>query len=355
MVTHKPRLAILDDYQGVAAAKLEHLSYAIDIETFTDHLDSHDLGQRRELIKRLKPFTIISTMRERTAFPAGIVEVLPNLKLLLTTGMKNASIDLAACTKRGIVVAGAKGIGRAPQRDQPTSLHSTLEHTWALILGLCRNIARDDAVLKGGDGWETSLATGLRGKTLGILGLGKLGVDTARVGALAFGMNVLAWSSNLTQEKADEAARTVPLPEGTFRVAKSKEELLRAADVISVHYVLSERSRGLLGARELAFLKPSAVLVNTSRGPLVDEKSLQHVLKEGKIRGAALDVFDREPLPSDSEWRTAKWGRQHGRGEVILSPHMGYAEEGVVHRWYEDTAQNLEDWLAGKPLVTQLN
>ncbi|KAH7038992.1 D-isomer specific 2-hydroxyacid dehydrogenase [Macrophomina phaseolina] len=350
----KPRLAILDDYQGIAAPKFAHLLHALDVETFTDHLDPSDPAQQQALIERLRPFTIISTMRERTPLPASIISALPNLQLVLTTGLKNASIDGAACSARSIVVAGAKGVGRTPSADHPTSLHSTLEHTWALILGISRNVARDDTAVKSG-GWETSLATALHGKTLGVLGLGRLGADTARVGALAFGMRVVAWSSTLTQERADEATRVTGLPAGTFRVAGSKEELLREADVVSVHYVLSERSKGLLGERELGLLKREAVLVNTSRGPLVDEGALLRVLKEGRIRGAALDVFDREPLPRDSEWRTVKWGKAYGRSEVLLSPHMGYAEEGVMHRWYEDTVQNVEDWLAGKPLSTRIN
>ncbi|GME63088.1 putative d-isomer specific 2-hydroxyacid dehydrogenase family protein [Neofusicoccum parvum] len=349
MAAPKPRVAVLDDYQGIAAPKFAHLSAAIDVAAFQDHLNPNVPDERKALVERLQPFTIVSTMRERTPFPAEVIAALPNLKVLLTTGTKNASIDTAACAKRGIVVAGAKGIGRARAPVLASSLDSTMEHTWALILGICRNIARDDAAVKSG-GWESSFATALRGKTLGLLGLGKLGGDTARVGALAFGMKVVAWSSNLTQQAADEKARALGLPEGTFQVAGSKEELLRAADVLSIHYVLSERSRGILGAAELAFLKPTAVLVNTSRGPLVDEEALISVLKEGKIKGAALDVFATEPLALNSEWRTISWGRQNGRSEVLLSPHMGYAEEGAMHRWYEDTVENVEKWLDGKPL-----
>lgn len=229
---------------------------------------------------------------------------------------------------------------------------STTEHTWALILGLARNIARDDAAVKNGR-WQGSFATGLAGKTLGVLGLGALGAATAKIGALAFGMRVIAWSSNLTQDAADEKAAGLGLPAGTFEVASSKLELFREADVLSVHYVLSERSVGIVGAEELGVMKPTALLVNTSRGPLVDEKSLLKTLEEGKIRGVALDVFDLEPLPLDSPWRTTRWGVE-GRSDVLLSPHMGYVEEGVMHRWYEEQAENLEKWLSGKDVETRL-
>ncbi|KAK1761852.1 D-isomer specific 2-hydroxyacid dehydrogenase [Phialemonium atrogriseum] len=346
----KIRVAILDDYQGIAPEKFSRLTSRIDVANFPDTLapDSEE-----SLIQRLQPYHVISTMRERTALPGNVIRSLPNLKLILTTGMKNAAIDISACTDRGIIVAGAKGIGIDQGAKPPTSLDSTLEHTWSLILGIVRNIARDDARVKTQQAWQTSAATGLSGKTLGLLGLGKLGADTARVGVLAFGMKIVAWSSNLTQEAADEKARAFGFPEGTFRVAASKEELLQASDVVSIHYVLSERTRNILAARELALMKPSAFLINTSRGPLVDEEALLDALKQGKIRGAALDVYNVEPLPSDSEWRTTPWGKD-GRSEVLLSPHMGYVEDGVMQRWYEDTVANLEKWLDGQELQTKL-
>ena len=351
----KVRVAILDDYANVAAPKFSDLSSKIEVETFNDTFNVRDSAQKEAQIKRLQPFTIISTMRERTAFPRDVVEKLPNLKLLLTTGMKNASIDMEACAERGIIVAGAKGIGKAgPTAKAPSSLDSTMEHGWALILGICRSIAQDDAEVKAG-GWQSSLAFGLKDKTLGVLGLGKLGADTARVAVLAFGMKILAWSSSLTQSIADGKAKSYGLPEGTFKVASSKEELMKESDVFSIHYVLSERSRGMVGEKELALMKPTAVFVNTSRGPLVDEAALLSTLKQGKIRGAALDVFDTEPLPPDSEWRTTKWGRKHGTAEVLLSPHMGYVEEGAMHRWYEDQASFTEMWLDGKDVPTRIN
>jgi lactate dehydrogenase-like 2-hydroxyacid dehydrogenase len=353
----KIRLAILDDRQGIAAPKFSHLESRIDVTSFPEANTSQNTEQTKALIARLQPFTIISSMRERTSFPGEVISSLPNLKLLLTTGLKNAAIDMKACSEHGIIAAGTKGTGRSDrassQERAGSSLDSTVQHTWALILGLARNIARDDAGIKHG-GWENLFATGLTGKTLGLLGLGNLGAHTARVGAVAFGMKIAAWSSSLTQEAADEKAQTFGLPAGTFRVVGSKDELFRAADVLSVHYVLSERSRDIVGERELALMKATAFFVNTSRGPLVNEKALLSVLKAGKIRGAALDVYNIEPLPLDSEWRTTDWGK-NGSSEVLLSPHMGYVEEGVMHRWYEETVENVERWLDGRDVLNKIN
>jgi phosphoglycerate dehydrogenase-like enzyme len=177
---------------------------------------------------------------------------------------------------------------------------------------------------------------------------------TAKVAVWGFDMKIKAWSSSLTQEAADERAKSCGLPPGTFEVAGSKEELFETADILSVHYVLSARSRDIVGAKELALMKPTALFVNTSRGPLVNEKALLNVLKEGKVRGAALDVFHTEPLPSDSEWRITAWGKD-GRSEVLLTPHMGYVEEGVMNRWYEETAENVEIWLEGKDVKNRMN
>lgn len=351
------RLAILDDRQDIAARKLSHLESRVQITSFPETITLRNAEQVKALIERLLPFNIISTMRERTSLPGEVVSALPNLKVILTTGMRNAAIDMKAGSERGIVVAGAKGVGRSDrassQQSLGTGLDSTMQHTWALILGLARNIARDDACIKHG-GWESSFATGLTGKILGLLGLGNLGADTARVGVIAFGMNVVAWSSSLTQEAADEKAKKFGLPAGTFRVVGSKDELFQVADVLSVHYVLSERSRDIVSDRELAVMKPSALLINTSRGPLVNERALLSVLKAGKIRGAALDVYNIEPLPQDSEWRTTAWGR-NGSSEVLLSPHMGYVEEGVMHRWYDETVENVERWLDGRDLLNRIN
>ena len=337
------KLAILDDYAHVAAAKFSSLSDHVEIVEFPDTLNVQTAEDQRAQIERLQPFTVISTMRERTKFPREVLTQLPNLKLLLTTGMRNASIDLSTCEERGIIVAGTLN---NPPLQAPSGYNSTSEHTWALILGLARSIARDDKVVKEG-GWQSGMAFGLAGKTLGVLGLGRLGAQSAKTGVVGFGMNVLAWSTSLTQEKTDEQAEKQGVPPGIFKVASSKRELFEKADVLSVQYVLSERSRGIVGEPELSAMKKNSLLVNTSRGPLVDEKALLKTLNQGGIRGAALDVFDVEPLPLDSEWRTTKWG-QEGRSEVLLSPHMGYVEDATMHRWYEQTAQNLKNWLDGK-------
>lgn len=348
-------LAILDDYQNIGFRHFEKISpERVQITVFQDTLNAKDDGEKAKLIERLRPFTIISTMRERTPFPADVIDSLPNLRLLLTTGTKNAAIDMDAASKRGIIVAGTTGQGRSDQSSagRPKLYDSTTQHTWALILGIVHGIARDDAIVKSG-GWQSSFTTGLRGKTLGLLGLGRLGSDTARIGVLAFGMKVIAWSSSLTQETADQKAKECGLPAGAFEVV-TKENLFRRADVLSVHYVLSDRSRGVVGAKELELMRPTSFLVNTSRGPLVAEKALFDVLKAGKIGGAALDVFDTEPLPLDSEWRTTKWG-QDGRSEVLLTPHMGYVEEQIMHTWYGETAENVERWIEGREVLKLIN
>jgi len=293
-------------------------------------------------ITRLQPYDVICTMRERTPFPAALLRALPNLKLLLTTGARNASIDLQAAADAGVRVAGTKGSQLLPGFD-PTN-----EQTWALILAVCKGIAGDDARVKGAadGGWQGGVNIGVAGKTLGVLGLGRLGLQCAVTGRLGFGMQVVAWSENLTQERADEAAATRGLAKGEIRVARSKEEFFRGADVVSVHYVLSERSRGIVGASELGWMKESAVLVNTSRGPLVEETALVEALKQGKIAGAGLDVFDVEPLGADSVWRDRGWGRR-----VVLSPHMGYVEESTMKGWYEQQADNVRRYLTGEELT----
>ena len=345
MADSRKKLAILDDYPGIAASKFTHLQSELEVVTFSDNLNASDGDARKALIERLKPFEIISTMRERTGLPAEVIQALPNLRLLLTTGMANAAIDLKACSAQNIAVVGARG-------GKPSSLDSTTEHHWALVLGLARNIARDDAVVKSG-GWETSFPIGLKGKKLGLVGLGNLGGATARIGHLAFGMQVIAWSSSLDQQAADEKAKSFGLPAGTFQVV-SKEQLFREADVVSIHYKLSARSKGIVGAEDLQAMKTSALLINTSRQPLIDEEALLKVLKDGKIRGAALDVYNTEPLPADDVWRTTEWG-QHGAAQVLLSPHQGYVEEKVMNDWYEETAGSVEKWLRGREISTKMN
>lgn len=343
-------LAILDDYPDIASQHFTHLtdSHHLKPTKFPNTLNPKDATQKQDLITRLHPFTIISTMRERTPFSADVLSNLPNLKLLLTTGMRNASLDIQKATELGIVVAGTPN-GGSRQVD------STTQHTWALILGIAKNIARDDRVVKTqSDKWQSGLNTGLAGKTFCALGLGKLGGLAARIAVVAFDMKVLAWSASLTQEKADERARELGLELGTFLVTSSKEELFEKADVLSVHYVLSARSKGIVGAEDLALMKPSALFVNTSRGPLVDEEALLDCLRAGSIRGAAIDVFDVEPLPKDSAWRTTRWG-EDGTSQVLLTPHMGYVEEEKMHTWYSEQADNVQRWLDGGEVQHRFN
>ena len=292
-------------------------------------------------------------MRERTAFPAELVGRLPNLKLLLTTGLRNAALDLPAFKARGIPVAGAT------DKSQPshTGVDSTTQHTVASILGAARNLAADDASIKSG-GWQTDATISVSGKTLGVLGLGRLGGAVARIMHVAFGTKIIAWSTNLTQEAADQKAREFGLPvdgpdgDKTFKVV-GKEELLRTADIVSVHLVLSDRSRGILAASDLALLKPRAIFVNTSRGPLVVEEDLLDALEKGRLRVAALDVFEIEPLPTDSRWRTTAWGVD-GRSQVLLTPHTGYVEGDTLVGWYEHQVQNIQRWEKGEPLQLQI-
>ncbi|KAK5096398.1 hypothetical protein LTS08_007654 [Lithohypha guttulata] len=316
------RLAVLDDYAYTSKPIFEHFTrqnpdHNVQIDYCPSTLLTRTPDGLKAAIDRLKPYTIISTMRERTPFPAELISQLPNLKLLLTTGSRNASIDLAEC--------------------------------------VARRIAELDLRVKTGrgeEGWQEGLNTGLAGKTLGLLGLGRLGVQAAATGILGFGMKVLAWSENLTQEKADRAAADRGLPAGSFRVASSKQELFANADVLSVHYVLSDRSRGTVGKQELSWMKKSSVLINTSRGPLIDESALVNALRQKKLKGVGLDVFDVEPLPEDSVWRSNDWPEDV---TVLVSPHMGYVEENTMTSWYEQTADNVGRWLRGEELFKQMS
>ncbi|KAK4038366.1 hypothetical protein C8A01DRAFT_48000 [Parachaetomium inaequale] len=355
------KVAVLDDYQGISEPKFRALDPAkYDVSFFKDTLRPYnhpDTPQdvKDQLVARLEPFTVISTMRERTPFPASLIARLPNLQFLLTTGTRNLALDLDALQSRAIPVAGA--VDRAHAGSVGSV--STTEHCVALILAAARNVAQDDAAVKAG-AWQTVPAVNLRGKVFGTVGLGRLGAAVARVMSVAFGMRVVAWSENLTQERADERAREVGLAvedmdgEGgkTFKVV-GKEELFRTADVVSVHLVLSERSRGGIAAGDLGVMKPTAIFVNTSRGPLVVERDLLEVLEKGRIRAAALDVFELEPLPLDSPWRTTRWG-QDGRSRVLLTPHMGYVEEATLGAWYDQQVENLQRWERGEELVQRL-
>jgi len=369
-MTSLPRLAVLDDYQSVSAKYFSPLTSQLDITYIPSTLPSFShpattQSQKDELVTRLKPYTIISSMRERTPFPADLLRELPNLRLLLTTGMRNAAIDLVAAKELGIVVTGAgkkhstgNAEGIKKKRRGPDS---TTQHTVALILGIARNLAQDSHNLSspGDNVWQTSLATSLSGKTFATLGLGRLGGSVAKIMYESFGMDVICWSSSLTQDAADQKATELglqPTDEGGEKVFKvvSKEELFRQADVLSVHYVLSERSKHIVGKQELSWLKETAFLVNTSRGPLVDEDALLDLLEKGGIAGAAVDVFEIEPLEKESRWRSNGWGR-NGRSKVLLTPHMGYVEGEGLGEWYEDQVEILGRWIRGEELRNVLS
>lgn len=309
------RLAILDDYQDVTRGlgpwdRLPH----VDLVVFRDTVAEQDA-----LVERLSCFDGILAMRERTPFPAGLLERLPRLRLLITTGERNRGIDAAACAAQGIAFCGTPSFG-AP----------TVDLTWGLILSLARRIPDQVAALHAGR-WQTAIGCGLEGRTLGVVGLGKLGKRVAAVGQ-AFGMEVIAWSTNLTEEAAAAA--------GVTRVDKA--ELFRRADVVTLHYLLSERSRGIVGAAELAAMKPGAFLVNTSRGPLVDQPALLAALHEGRIAGAGLDVYDIEPLPSDHPLL--------GAPNTVLTPHLGYATEENYRAYFKGAVEAIEAWEAGAPI-----
>jgi phosphoglycerate dehydrogenase-like enzyme len=314
----KLRCAILDDYQQAAmtAADWSSVSDRVDIQVFHRHFDNED-----ELVNAIGEYDIVVIMRERTPFPAPLFARLPQLKLLVTTGMRNASIDLAAAAAHGVTVCGTGG-----------SSGSTAEHTWALILGLARCIVQENNALRANGPWQSSIGTDLRGKRLGLLGLGKIGSQVARVG-LAFGMEVAAWSQNLTQERTDAAG---------VRLAASKEELLASSDIVSIHLVLSERTRGLLGAAELQLMRTSAYLVNTSRAPIVDQAALKEALRNGRIAGAGLDVFETEPLPADDVLRTLP--------NVLATPHLGYVTEDNYRIFYREAVEDIRAYLSGSPV-----
>lgn len=311
------KLAILDDYQNAAreAADWASLGFDIDITTFNRHL-GHD---EDEVAAALAPFHIIVAMRERTPFPRSLIERLPNLKLLVTAGMRNLAIDVAAARERGIVVSGT---GMLP--------YPAAEHALALIFDLFKKISRENALMHAG-GWQGEVAESLNGKTLGILGLGRLGARVARV-ALALEMRVIAWSQNLTPERCEEVGAALV----------DKEALFRESDVVSIHLVLSERTRGLVGARELAQMKPTAYLVNTSRGPIVDEAALVEALRTRRIAGAGLDGFDVEPLPVDHPLRSMD--------NAVLTGHMGFVVRELYTKVYGEAVEDIAAWMRGEPI-----
>jgi phosphoglycerate dehydrogenase-like enzyme len=310
------RVAVLDDYQAAALslADWQSLHPRAQIEAFTDHLDDLDA-----LAHRLHVFDGAVAMRERTPFPRTLFEKLPNLRLLVTAGMRNAAIDLAAATEHKVQVCGTDMLP-----------YPTAELTWGLILALARHIPREDHALRAGR-WQTSLGIGLKGKTLGLLGLGRLGGQVARIGK-AFGMEVIAWSQNLTAERAGE----------TDAAAVAKEALFERADVLSIHVVLSPRTRGLVGAADLARMKPTAFLINTSRGPIVDEPALLAALRERRIAGAGLDVFEPEPLPHNHPVLALD--------NVVLTPHLGYVTEEGYRLAYGHAVEDVRAFLDGAVL-----
>lgn len=310
------KIAVLDDYQNVAlrSADWSVLSKDAQVTVFNDHV-----ADRTKLIERLSDFDVVCAMRERTPLSGDIIAALPKLKLIVTTGMRNASIDVKSAQARGVTVCGTGGVG-----------HPTAELTWGLILALSRNIASEAAAMRQG-GWQTTIGKSLKGSKLGVIGLGKLGAQVARIG-LAFGMEVIAWSENLTARRAAEVgARLV-----------DKQTLLSEADFVTIHLVLSARSRGLIGAADLAQMKKTAFLVNTSRGPIIDEAALIAALKVGTIAGVGLDVYDVEPLPAGHTLR--------GLPNAVLTPHLGYVTDDTYAVFYGETVEAVRAWLDGSPV-----
>jgi phosphoglycerate dehydrogenase-like enzyme len=305
------KVAVLDDYQNVALrlADWSGVRRHAEITVFNDHI-----ADPSAVVERLRPFDAVCVMRERTPLTRQILQQLPNLKLIASTGPRNASIETQTAADLGIAVT-ATGYDSAP----------TIEFTWSLILASMRGIDREAASLRAG-GWQTGLGSNLRGKSLGVVGLGNIGREVARIG-LAFGMKVIAWSQNLTEEKASAAGATLV----------GKQTLFREADIVTVHLVLSGRTRGVIGAPELALMKPTARLINSSRGPIVDQAALIKALQGRTIAGAAVDVFDTEPLPADHPFRTLD--------NLLATPHIGYVTEELYRIFYGDAAASIAAWL----------
>lgn len=311
------RIAILNDWQNVALSSADWTALPSDaqITVFNEALPEDESARA----KAIEDFEVICLMRERTAFPRTLLERLPNLKLLNTTAMGNRTIDMAAARELGITVCGTRGAG-----------NGTAELTWGLVIGLARKIYVEREAMKDGR-WQTTLGDDLIGHTFGILGLGNIGARVAKV-AQAFGMDVIAWSQNLTQERASEAgARYV-----------TKEQLFAEADYLSLHLVLSDRTRGIVGAEDLARMKPIGYLVNTSRGPLIDEAALLDTLRNRRIAGAALDTYDIEPMPADHPLLALD--------NVLVTPHLGFVTKDAYARFYGDTVENVAAFLRGEPL-----
>lgn len=311
------RLAILDDFQNVvlSVADWSAIEDRVDITVFNDHLTDLDA-----LAERLEPFEIIVVIRERTPMPRALIERLPRLKLLVTGGMRNRSIDEDAVKDHGITFCGTQSLG------SPTA-----ELAWGLILATLRHIPQQVQAVREG-GWQVGLGVGLEGKTLGVIGLGRLGSAVAGYGK-AFAMDVVAWSQNLTAERCAEVG---------VRKAKSLDSLLSESDVVTIHLVLSDRTRGLIGREELAAMKPGAYLINTSRGPIVEEAALIAAVTEGRIAGAGLDVFDIEPLPPDHPYRSTEG--------IVATPHIGYVSKEGYERYFTQAIEDIEAWLKDEPI-----
>ena len=309
------KVGILDDFQNVTGSFADwgRLPPQVSVTVFNQHFEGE------ELVARIAPFDVLVITRERTPFPRTLIERLPNLRLLVTTGWRNLGIDMAACRERGILVCGTEA-GSSP----------TAELAWGLIIATARHIAAEDQALRAGR-WQSTVGVSLQGKTLGILGLGRLGAQTARVGN-AFGMRVIAWSQNLTAERAREA--------GAQRV--DKDELFRTSDVLTIHLVLSDRTRGLVGAREIALMKKTAILVNTARAAIIDETALIAALQEGRLAGAGLDVYSKEPLPPDAPILKAP--------NTVLTPHLGYVTRETYEIYFQQALEDIEAWLKGTPI-----
>jgi D-3-phosphoglycerate dehydrogenase len=312
------RIAILDDYQRVALKMADWSALPPDCEPV---VFDRNLATEDEAARALADFDVVCLLRERMPMPRTLIERLPALKLIVVTGAHNRTLDLAAAKERGITVSHTRG---------GDSQYATPELAWGLILSLMRHIPQEHQRMRE-SGWQETVGTALHGQTLSILGLGRLGSRMASIGR-AFGMELLAWSQNLTAERAEAAGATLV----------AKDELFARADVLTIHLVLGERSRGLVGAAELQRMKPSAVLINTSRGPIVDQAALIAALEARHIRGAGLDVYDREPLPVDHPLRRL--------GNVVLTPHLGYVTEGTYRMFYADTVEAIAAWRAGTPV-----
>jgi len=311
------RLAVLDDYQNVALAVCDWsaITDRVDITVFNDHLE-----RMEAVAERLAPFDIVVVNRERTPFPRTLFEMLPRLKLLITGGMRNQSIDLEAAREQGVTVCGTEGQSA-----------STAEFTWGLILATVRGIPTQVQSVRQG-GWQVGLGIGLQGKTLGVIGLGRQGAAVARIGK-AFAMDVVAWSENLTRQRCDA--------EGV-RHAASKREFLAQSDIVTIHLVLSDRTRGLIDSQALSWMKPGSYLINTSRGPIVEETALLTAIRDGQIAGAGLDVFDTEPLPPDHPYR-------HTPG-IVATPHLGYVTRETYRQFFGQGVEDIDAWLKGAPI-----